>query len=129
MKTIKFIGYLFYRYYSKGPRANIPYFSALCSMTLLGFFHLMQLLIVLDKVDLIPTEKTNNIWTKRLIMFLAMLPIYLIMTRLFRKEDIAPLKEKYDYNWDKVFSGNIWLIVYGITSFALIFVLTFLKKH
>ncbi len=129
MKTIKFIGYLFYRYYSKGSRANIPYFSALCSMTLLGFFHLMQLLIVLDRVDLIPTEKTNNIWIKRLIMFLTMLPIYLIMTRLFKKEDIAPLKEKYDYNWDKVFSGNVWLIVYSITSFALVFVLTFLKKH
>ncbi len=58
-----------------------------------------------------------------------MLPIYLIMTRLFKKEDIAPLKEKYDYNWDKVFSGNVWLIVYSITSFALVFVLTFLKKH
>jgi hypothetical protein len=129
MKTIKFVGYLFYRYYSKGPRANIPYFSALCSMTLLGFFHLMQLLIILDKVDLIPIEKTDNIWTKRLVMFLTMLPIYFIMTRLFRTEDLPPLKEKYDSNRDKVFKGNIWLIVYAIISFSLIFALTFLKRR
>ncbi len=129
MKTIKFLGYLFYRYYSKGSRANIPYFSTMCSMTLLGFMHFMQIFIMLDKVSLIPINSSDDKLTKRLLVFLVMLPIYFVMTLLFKKSDIEPLKVKYDYNWDKVFEGNVWLIVYIIVSFALIFILAFWKKH
>ena len=123
MKTIKFVGYLFYRYYSKGSRDNIPYFSTICSMTLIGFMHFMQVLILLDKVELIPIKSSDHNLVKRIIIFFVMLPIYLLMTQLFRKKDIEPLKENYDYNWDKVFKGNVWLVRYIILSFALIFVL------
>jgi hypothetical protein len=129
MKTIKFVGYLFYRYYSKGPRAGIPYFSTMGSMTLLGFMHLMQILILLNKVDLIQRNSTDDGLTKRIIIFFVMLPIYFLMTRLFKKSDIEPLKEKYDKHWDKVFSGNVWLIIYCILSFTLIIVLALWKKH
>ena len=110
MKTIKFVGYLFHRYYSKGPRANFPYFSTICSMTLLGFMHLVQILILVDKVDLIPINSSAGKGTKRIVIFLVMLPIYFAMTFLFKKSDIVPLREKYDYDWDKVFKGNIWLV-------------------
>jgi uncharacterized membrane protein HdeD (DUF308 family) len=129
MKTIKFVGYLFYRYYSKGPRANIPYFSTVCAMTLLGFLHLMQGLLLFDKVDLIPANSSDSKATKWLIMLLVMLPIYLLMTGLFKKVDVVPLKEKYDYNWEKVFRGNVWLTVYIIISFALVIILAILKKQ
>lgn len=125
MKTIKFIGYLFHRYYSKGPRANIPYFSAICSMTLLGFMHLMQILILLTSISDITTDKL----AKRLIVFLTMLPIYFVMTILFKKSDLAPLKEKYDRDWDKVFKGNVWLVFYVIASFTLIIILALWKKQ
>ncbi len=123
MKTIKFVGYLFYRYYSKGSRDNIPYFSTICSMTLIGFMHFMQVLILLNKVELIPIKSSDHNLVKRIIIFFVMLPIYFLMTQLFRKKDIEPLKENYDYNWDKVFKGNVWLVTYIIRSFALIFVL------
>ncbi len=129
MKTIKFVGFLFYRYYSKGSRANIPYFSTMCSMTLLGFFHLMQLLILFDKVNLLPLNSSQDKLTKRLLMFIVMLPIYFFMTRLFKKSDIEPLKDKYAYNWDKVFNGNVWLVVYIIVSFSFIVVLAVWKKN
>lgn len=62
-------------------------------------------------------------------MFLIMLPIYFSMTLLFKKSDIESLKEKYDYNWDKVFKGNVWLLIYIVVSFALIFILAFWRKH
>lgn len=127
MKTIKFVGYLFYRYYSKGPRANIPYFSTICAMTLLGYIHFFQLLILINKTDLIPTSSEDNKLTKRIIIFFVLLPIYFLMTRLFRKSDIEPLKEKYDYNSDKIFSGRVWLIIYIILSFSMIFILATLK--
>jgi hypothetical protein len=129
MKTIKFVGYLFYRYYSKGSRASIPYFSTMGSMTLLGFMHLMQILILLNKGGFIPINNTDDKLTKRIIIFFVMLPIYFLMTRAFKKSDIELLKKKYDNNWDKVFSGNVWLIIYCILSFSLIFVLAFWKKH
>lgn len=129
MKTIKFVGYLFYRYYSTGPRADIPYFSTIGSMTLLCFMHLMQILILLDKVNLIPINSSDNKLAKWLIIFFITLPIYFLMTRLFRKSDIEPLKEKYGYNWDKVFNGNVLLVVYIIVSMALIFVLAIWKKY
>ena len=128
MKTIKFVGYLLHSYYSKGPRATIPYFSTMMSMTLLGFMHLMQILILLNKVDIIPIDPSDNKTTKRVIMILVMLPIYFLMTRLFRKSDIESLKEKYDNNWNKVFSGNVLLVIYMVLSFTLIFILAFLTK-
>lgn len=129
MKTIKFVGYLFYRYYSKGSRGNIAYFSTMCTMTLLGFMHLMQILILLNKVDIIPINSSDDKGTKRIIMFVVMLPIYFVVTFLFKKSDIEPLKKKYEYNWDKVFKGNVWLIVYIIASFASIFILAIWKKN
>lgn len=129
IKTIKFVGYLFYRYYAKGPRASFPYFSTLCSMTFLGYIHLFQILILLNSVDLIPINPTNSKLFKRLIMFFVMLPIFFLITQLFKKSDIVPLKEKYDNNWDKVYKGNTWLVIYIIISIALIFILAILKKN
>ena len=129
MKTIKFVGYLFYRYYSKGPRASIPYFSAVCSMTLLAFFHLVQILILLNKVDIIPINDQDGKPTRYFIILITMLPIYFLVTRLFKKEDIEPLKEKYEKNWDKIFAGNIRLIIYFILSFAIVILLALWKNH
>ena len=128
MKTIKFVGYLFYRYYSKGPRASIPYFSALCSMTTLGFFHLFQIMIVFNKVYLIPINVGDDKFSKRIAILLVMIPIYLLMTRLFKKNDIHLMKEKYELNQDKISRGNISLIAYTIISFAFIFILATLKN-
>ncbi len=129
MRTIKFVSYLFYSYYSKGPRVNIPYFRTICSMTFLGYLHFLQILILLDKVNLIPINYAGNKLAKRLIIFFVMLPIYLLMTQVFKKSDIESLKEKYDYNWDKVFKGNVWLVIYFLLSMALIFILAIWKKH
>jgi hypothetical protein len=128
MNTIKFIGYLFYRYYTKPPKATIPYFRTLCSLSLLAFMHLMQILILINKTDLIPIKSSDDKLTKRIIMFFVFIPIYLLMTRLFKKTDIEPLKEKYDNNSDKVYSGNVCLIIYIILSMVLIGVLAFWKK-
>ncbi len=124
MKTIKFAAFLFYRYYSGGRRPDsAPFFSTMLSMTLLGFMHLIQVLIIFDKMDLISISPTDSKGTKRFIIFLVMLPIYLLLNLLIKKKDLEEVKERNEYNWDKVFNGNVWLIVYMILSFALIFVL------
>lgn len=128
MNTIKFIGYLFYRYYEKPPQRGDPYFRTMASLTLLAYIHIMQLLIFFNKTDLIPIKNSDEKLTKTIIMLLVFIPIYLFVTRLLKKSDIEPLKEKYDYNWDKVHSGNIWLIIYIILSMALMFVLAIWRK-
>jgi hypothetical protein len=131
MKTIKFAAFLFYRYYSGGRRPDsTPFFRTKLSMTLLGFMHLMQLLVILDKVnDYIPTSTSYGRGMNKIIMFFVMLPIYFLVSLLIKKKDMDELDEKYAYDWDKVFNGNVWLVVYIIVSFALIFVLAIWKKH
>ena len=128
MNTIKFIGYLFYRYYEKPPQRGNPYFRTMCSMALLVYMHLIQLLILFNKTDLIPIKTSDDKLTKRIIMLFVFVPIYFLVTRLFKKSDFERLKEKYGYNWDKVHRGNILLILYMILSCALIFVLAIWKK-
>ena len=127
MKTIKFVGYLFYRYYSKGDWHDIPYFTAVCSMTLLGYIHLMQA-AVLFNFDPVPTDLSNNIWIKRLIVCLVMLPIFFVVSQLFKRKDLEHLKTKYDGDPKKVSKGNHWLIAYIIISFALFVGLLYLKR-
>ena len=58
-----------------------------------------------------------------------MLPMYFVMTYLFKKRDVEPLKQRYAHNWDQVFKGNVWLVVYMVISFSLIFVFAIWAKQ
>jgi hypothetical protein len=129
MKTIKFVSYILHNYYSKGAKANIAYFSTICTMTFLCFLHLMQILILLDKFDFIQIEALVNYETNHIKILAIMIPIYLALTFLIKKTDIALLKENYDNNWDKVFKSSVWLIVYFILSITLLVFLATLKKQ
>ena len=129
MRTIKFPAFLLYRYYSTGRWADsMPLFRTKLTMTLLGFIHFMQILIVFHKTDFIPFKSSDNIWWKRFVIFLIMLPIYLLLTAIIRKYDIDKLNEEYKYNWDKIFSGNVWLIAYITLSFSLRIILAIVMK-
>jgi len=90
--------------------------------------NLMQILALIDQINLIPIKDNDSKFMKRIIIFLTMVPLYFLMTQLFKKSDIVSLKEKYDYNWDKVFSANVWLVIYVILSFSLTIVLALWKK-
>lgn len=127
MKTIKFAAFLFYRYYSKGSPG--PYFRTLWSLTFLGFMHLMQLFIVLDKIGIIHINSSKYKDLKE-IMFLSLMtaPIYFILALIIKKKDLQQLKEKYEYEWDKVFDGNVRLVVYIIVSLFSIVILASIKS-
>src|SRR5689334_8862727 len=118
-KPIKFAAFLLYRYYSGGRRPDSsPYFRTMCSMTLLAFFHLMQILILLKKVDLIPIKSSDSKDTKFGIMLLVMIPLYLLMTLLVKKKELDQMKEQYSIGWDKIFYWNVWLVIYMVLSFS-----------
>ena len=71
MKLIKFVAFLFYRYYSEGKWASsIPYFRTMATMTFLGYINLFQILIILNKVDLLGISLSDSRGTKKVILFL-----------------------------------------------------------
>lgn len=111
MQQIKFIGFLFYRYYSKGPRSGIAYFSACLAISFLMF---LNILLILTLLKVINNDK---------LIYLLPIPLYFLVSKIFKKSDVELLKEKYDYEWDKVFNANVWLIIYIIISIFSFFLL------
>ena len=117
MKPFRWAAFLFYNYYSKGNQAGSdPYFRTICTLTILIFLHLMQLLIIFEKVDLIPISPSDGQGMRRLIFFLILFPIFLVTKQLIPKERIEAMKEENAYQWEKIFTWNIWLIIYIIVS-------------
>jgi len=121
MKTLKFVMYLFYRYYNKGGTRRIPYFSALCAVVFLIYIHIFQLLIILDKVSLLPMQKNDLRIEKYGKLALFLLPIFLIVAYLIKPSELKTLQ----YDSEKVRKGGVNLIIYIVANIILLFVLMF----
>lgn len=124
MKTIKFIAYLFYRYYSTGATKDIPYVSTLCALVMLLGLHIFQVLVLLNKVNLLPTSTENTRALNFLIIALCLVPIFLLMAFVVRKSDLQELR----YEENRIKKGNLFLIIYIIASIALLLCLILAKK-
>lgn len=114
--------YLFNRYYSKGGTKNIPYFSALCAVVFIIYVHIFQILIVLNRVNVLGLNKAGDMRIEKyskLALFL--LPVFLIVAFLVKPNDLKELS----YEDDKIRRGNIYLIGYVICNFLLLFLLMF----
>ena len=96
-------------------------------MTLLAFFHLMQLLILIDKVDIIPIGRNDGQSQKRFVIFCIMLPIAGVLAVLIKKSDLEKMTDDYRKKPEVIVRGNRILIAYIILSFATIFVLAFFR--
>jgi len=122
MQLIKFVMFLFYRYYSKGGTFRIPYFSALCAVVFLIYIHIFQLLIIFNAVDLLPMRSQNTRISNyaKLATFLS--PLFFIIHFLIKEDDL----KKLTYDDSKIKKGGIMLIGYIILSFALLMSLMFL---
>lgn len=121
MKTLKFVMYLFYRYYSKGGTKRIPYFSALCAVVFLIYILLFQILIIINKVDLLQIEKEDLRIEKYGKLALLFLPVFLIVAYLVKPNDLRNAV----YSEDKIRRGGIFLTVYVISSVLILFLLIF----
>ena len=121
MKILKFIMFLFYRYYSKGGTHRIPYFSTLCAVVMLIYIHIFQLLIVVDGVDLLPMDKDDTRIMKYGKLAIFLLPIFLIIAYLVKEKDL----KFASYDMVRVKRGGVYLVLYIITSVLLLFVLMF----
>ena len=124
MKTIKFIAYLFYRYYSTGPRKQIAYLSSLLALVILFVIHLFQIMILFNLMNLVPTDGRQTKIANWIQMALFMLPIYLLFRWLIKEDDLKALT----YGEQKIKKSNIWLVFYIIVSVALLILLILYKK-
>lgn len=115
--------YVLYKHYNKGGTKDVPYFSALCTVVLMIYFHIFQLLILLDKVDdILPMKGDDGRTTRYFKLALFLLPVFIILYFLVRPEDL----KKANYSHESVRKGGIYLVVYGVISFILLFVLAFI---
>lgn len=121
MEILKFIMYLFYRYYSKGGTKRISYFSALCAVVFLIYIHVFQILIVFDKINLLPMEKDDTRIAKYGKLALFLLPIFLIIAYLVKPSDLKSM----ELDANKLRRAYVILVVYLIVNFILLFVLMF----
>lgn len=126
MKTIEFVAYLFYKYYSTGPTRRIPYFSTLCALVMIIGIHLFQVLILLDRVDIIPTDGSQRKIGNFLRMALFIAPIFLIVSLIIKRSNLEKMHDHYSK--EKVKKGYVWLIGYIVISFALLVFLILYKK-
>jgi hypothetical protein len=90
MKSIiyKFL-FLFYRYYDKGSTKNVAYFSAITALLMVLFLNVYSFLIFtkIDENYLTFQENTPR-WQKYAVVLFIVLPIYWVMIRVFKKDDI-----------------------------------------
>ena len=110
MKHLKFVMFLFYRYYSKGGTAGIPYFSALCAVVFLIYLHIFQLLIIFNGVNLLPMNSSDNKGIKYLKLAGFLLPFFLLIALLIKEKDLRNVV----YDEDKIKRAGVYLVIYII---------------
>jgi len=122
MKLLKFVMFLFYRYYSKGGTFRIPYFSALCAVVFLIYLHIFQLLILFNGISLLPMNPNDNKGLKYIKLAGFLLPVFLIIGLLVKEKEL----KNADYAEAKVKRGGMFLVIYIVLSFSLLMVLAFI---
>lgn len=124
MKLLKFVMFLFYRYYSKGGTHRIPYFSALCATVFLIYIHIFQILIILGKVDeVLPMEADDAKIIKYIKLGLFLLPLFLVIGYLVKERELKELT----YDESAIKKGGLALVAYIISSVVLLLVLIIFK--
>lgn len=125
MKVIKFVAFLFYRYYSTGGTRRVPYFSTLCALAMIAYIHLFQLLILINRVDdIIPGGGDENRGIKYLKMALFFLPIFIILSFFIKKKELQQMQ----YEKPLIKKGYLFLILYVIVSFTVLILLILYRK-
>lgn len=115
MKTLKFISYLLYRFYSRGGTKNIPYFSTICALVLFTSIHILQLLVFFDCNALLQGIGNDNRLFRYFKIILLSSPVFLLFFYLIKEDDL----KNAEYSEKKVKLGAFLLVSYVIFSFAL----------
>ena len=119
MKTIKFTAYLLYRYYLNGRSKNVAYIRTIGTLVILSIFHIIQILLILNKFDSLEPGGTEKVNVQLLKIFVGLIPIALLLIFLVREPELKQMK----FSEKKIKNGYLLFIVYGIVSFSFTFIL------
>lgn len=119
MRFIRFITFIFYRYYSSGATQNVAYIKTVSSLVFFIYIHIFILLILVDRTDLLPTTSTDTKGSQYLKIALYTLPAFLFFF-LFVKEKHLQVAE---YEVRKVKRAATVLLVYLIAIVTLMITL------
>ena len=124
MRTLRFISYLFYRYYSTGSTKNIAYTKTMCAVCMLFCMHIIEFLLLIDKTALITHFDQSHRIEIYLKFFLLISPLLLIFNFLIKEIQLQTMY--YDEN--KIKKGNKYLIAYVSIDIIFLFTLIWIKK-
>jgi hypothetical protein len=118
MKNIllKFL-FLFYHYYDKGSTKGIAYQSSILALMMAMFLNLYTVLVFTGVEDRYLRFSDSTLrWQKYLIASIFLLPIYFVVKKVFKKEDIVML----EMDRSTMRRGYFLIIVYIILSTLLL---------
>lgn len=124
MKTLDLVFYLIYRYYSKGPKKDISYFSTLTVLSFLTFIHILQILLLFNYEKLLPGFVEPSRRIKYVMIFLFLAPIALFYSLLFQRKRIETLV----FSEPVINKGKSWFIFYISLSLLTLFFLILVKR-
>jgi glucan phosphoethanolaminetransferase (alkaline phosphatase superfamily) len=119
MKTVKFVAYLFYRYYSRGRSKDIAYFSTLCALAMLIFVHFLQIVLAVKGFSYLHFNKDDGRGITYLKSALLFIPVVAALFFVIKERDLKAA----EYAESKVKRGGWLLITYMILSIGLMFYL------
>ncbi|HMF70096.1 MAG TPA: hypothetical protein VK616_01405 [Flavitalea sp.] len=121
MRFVKFVTYLFYRYYSKGSTKDVAYIKTVCSAVLLILINLWIVLILLNQTDIVPATTNGAKGMKYLKIALYTSPIFLFFFFFVREKDLKLMV----FEEKKLIVASRILWIYIVLSFVLMIALMF----
>jgi len=113
---MKYLFLMYYKYYSEGKHTeSIPYFSALCAVTLYMYIFLLLILQILNIDFKIPYWGIER-WLNYILIAIVLLPIQIIFYCIFPPKVMKQLSMSFKYNiWKNIF----WITVLIVMFFSL----------
>lgn len=129
MRPLKYITYLFYSYYSKGPRRNVAYLSAILGVTFFIYLTIMIVVAVFRLDDYIPIAVNESRGSRYLKVALFMAPVFFLLYFGIKEKRLEDLKERLGYDhYEKEFSHRVLLFLYLFLAFATLMTIAVLRK-
>ncbi len=120
---MKFVMFLFYNYYSKGPTRSIAYIKTVGTMTFLVFIMVLDFLILTNNENLFLFKEGDSSWIKYLKVGLYTFPILLFFLIFFKEKKIA----NQNYSESKIKSGNKLLVFFTVVIVLSLVVIPLIK--
>ena len=121
---LKFYGFLFYRYYSKGQTKDVAYIKTITTIIFLLVMNFISVLILTNQTTILSLIRSDRKWLQYVKIAIALLPLFLLLLVQIKNRDLKSL----EYPTEQIKRGNSFLIIYIIVSFILLFGLLIYKS-